>query len=152
MAAQKLQPSDIAGRRIDILGEIPNVDITAGGQTYLFFTTGNVGYPAPSSRTYVAYITVEPAGSLAALSAGHCLFSAGGVTSIDWTLYSIDLAPAYNGFDPPYVFSPTMELQSSALYNPPVYTSGQLFRLNISTVSPPANLPRCTFTAYGWAS
>lgn len=149
---QNLQPSDIYQRRLDVLGVVPNVDLSSNGSgaQYLVFSTGNIGYPSPSSRVYVAYMVVDFSNG-APTAAGACAVSFGVVNSIDWMGYGWSLRAADNIFAPPFVLSPTLNNQGSGLYNPPVYGKGQNFLATVaSTLTPPIST-RATFTAVGWA-
>ena len=146
MAAQQLQPSDILQRRLDVLGVAQNVPLDSANtnKTYLIFNTGNIGYPAPSKRVYVAYVVIDfSAGAPAAGVVAQFGLSGG----LDWSGYGYSLDSATIGFTPPYTISPTAATFPN--YNPPVYPSRLAFTVHITSITTPV-LTLATFTAVGW--
>lgn len=144
---QFLQPSDVYQRRLDILGRAQNIDMSSASQNKVFsiFNTGDVGYPAPSKRVYVAYLVVE-------FSAGsppqNTFVNVGVNGGLDWMGAGFDLWSGAMALNPPYVLSPTV--LAINLYNPPVYGPGLAFTVKNVSINPIVATTG-TFTAVGWA-
>lgn len=148
---QRLLPSDILFRRLDVLGIAQNVDVTEAstGKSFLIFNAGNIGYPSPSKRVVVAAIMVEfsvPVG----VGPSGCFFYFGSNGSFDWVGAGQGIFPSDCGLIAPFIWFPQLPNGPTA-YNPPVYATGQAFTATNHSVvvSSPA---LAKFTALGWAS
>lgn len=143
--------SDVDGAVIVQLGKVSQVNMGNSGQGIdtVIFRTGDIRFPSPSSRVYVAYVSIAMDDGLVLPSPSVvqvCNLDAG---SVDWAQPDLGAAPWNSAANLPIVLDAAMVFSQSA--RPPVYATGVRFGIRVSAGSVSANGRTATITAYGWA-
>lgn len=140
-----LTPSDILGRRLDLLGRkqfVPLGSANVNEQTSIFLT-GNIDFRSGGNRIYVAFVAVEY-DTGAAFDAGVKIMI-GTLGTNDWIGGALlDLSALVK----PFICYPNMASLSPFTLLP-VYARGVSF--GVTNASTGASSQLGTFSCYGWA-